>query len=232
MKRLIAFAFLTSFLSGCATVTKPVTLNPSFWENRQQNIGVAVTAAKPPTAYMLGNQGLLDIVINRANAKDLIAYLEKLDVPRLKAISQDFVTQLQARGFNVKVIDQPIDNEKLAKFSGTSDKQSFSDIDYRSFKSEGIDRLIVISVDRVGTSRNYYGFIPTNSPQADLALSGKLVDLHNNELLWYAKEENKLPVSEPWDQPTSFENITAAIQLNAEQSSEKFEQSFFAGPVQ
>ncbi len=231
MKKIGIFILL-SILSGCATVTKPVSLNPSFWENKQQTIGVAVTKSQPPTANMTGNQGLLDLAINRGNASKLIDYLEKLELPKLNAISDDFITQLQARGFQVKKIEQPIDTSKLEKFSGKSETKQFSDMDYRKFKEQGLDRLLIVSVDRVGTTRNYYGFIPTNPPQADIALRGQLVDLNTNELLWYTNDITNSPIAEPWDQPNSFENVTLSVKANADQGIEKFEQSFFSGPVQ
>lgn len=230
MKKIILL-FALSFLVGCASVTKPVSLKSNFWENKQQSIGVATTASGLPTATLTGSQGLLDYAINKGNAKSLIAHLEKLELPKLKDIPNDFATQLQSRGFNVKKIEQAIDNTKLSKFSGKSETAQFAEFDYRNLKLEGIDRLLLISVDRVGTTRNYYGFIPTGPPQADLALKGQLIDLNTNELLWYTNDISALPIAEPWEQP-NFENVTTSVKTNVDQGIEKFEQSFFAGPVQ
>ncbi|HEY8118152.1 MAG TPA: hypothetical protein VIE91_02820 [Methylophilaceae bacterium] len=232
MKKLYII-MLSTFLFGCATVTKPVSLAPSFWENRQQSVGVAVTKSNHPEAFMTGNMGLLDIIINKGNAKNLIAHLEKLELPRLQQVSADFATQLQARGFNVKKIDQPIDPESMSKFSGQSSETiQYSQLDYRKYKEQGIDRLLVISVDRVGTTRNYYGFIPTNPPQANLLIKGQLIDLNTNQLLWFTTVTNNSPIPEPWDQAPTFENVTLSVNNNVEQGVEKFEQSFFSGPVQ
>jgi hypothetical protein len=230
MKKIILL-FVLSLLVGCATVTKPVALKSNFWENKQQAIGVAITKSELPTATMTGAQGLLDLAINRGNAKSLIAYLEKLELPKLSSVPTDFATQLQARGFNVKKIEQPIDNATLSKFSGKSETAQFAELDYTKLKLDGIDRLLVVSVERVGTTRNYYGFIPTGPPQADLALKGQLIDLKTNELLWYISDVSALPIAEPWDQP-SFENVSTSVKTNVDQGIEKFEQSFFAGPVQ
>ena len=232
MKR-TAILIISSLLFGCATVTKPVPLDPKFWQNKDQTIGVAVTKSEPPTAYMLGNQGLLDIVINRANASQLIDHLAKLKLPKLEAIANDFITQLKARGFNVKLIEQAIDESKQAKFSGSSSETvQYPKYDYRKYKADGFDRLLIVSVDRVGTTRNYYGFLPTSAPQADFALRGQLVNLDTNELLWYTNDTSHLPIADPWDQPPSFENVTAAVNTNVDQGIEKMEQSFFSGPVQ
>ena len=229
--RKIATLLLSFLLFGCATTLKPVSLNPTFWQNREKPLGIAVTKSEPPTAYMTGNQGLLDIAINRGNASKLIDYLAKLDLPKLNTVPDSFSSQLQARSFKVKKIAEPIDTSKLSKFSGKSESSQFAELDYRKFKDEGIERLLLISVERVGTTRNYYGFIPTNPPQAELALKGQLIDLNTNELLWYTNDTYHQPIADPWEQ-AGFENVTAAINANNDQGIEKFEQSLFAGPVQ
>jgi uncharacterized protein (UPF0335 family) len=232
MKKIIFAGLLALMLVGCASVQQPVSLNPSFWENRQQTVGVAMTTSTPPTATMLGQQGLLDIVINRGNAKSLIGFLEQMEIARLKTIVKEFSDQLAARGFNVKTIDEPIDISKLDKFSGQSGETPFAKLDFRKLKTDDMDKLIVISVNRVGTVRNYYGFIPLDAPQADLSLTGQMVDLSNNQLLWYTVESKTMPIPEPWDQAPSFENVSGAVLANVDQGLESFQQSFFAGPVQ
>lgn len=232
MKKIISAAFVALMLVGCATVQKPVSLNPSFWENRQQTVGVAVTKSNPPDAMMLGQQGLLEYAINRGVAKSLIDFLEKMEIARLKTVTKEFAEQLTARGFKVQTIDEPIDVSKLDKFSGKSGETSYATLDFRKLKTDNMDKLIVISVNRVGTVRNYYGFIPLDAPQADLSLTGQMVDLSDNQLLWYTVENKTMPIPEPWDQAPSFENVAGAVLANVDQGLESFQQSFFAGPVQ
>lgn len=229
----LGILLLASLLTGCVTAQKPVSLAPTFWENKEQSIGVAVTKSVPPDAYMTGSQGLLDYAINRGNAKDLIAYLSKMELPKLSTLPDTFLNQLQARGFKVKKIDEPIDTSKLAKASAKStETKQFSEFDFSKYKENNIDKLLLINVKRVGTTRNYYGFMPTNPPQAELAITGQLIDLNTHELLWNTDVTNNSPIAEPWDQPTTFENIGVAVKSNIDQGLEKFEQSFFSGPVQ
>jgi uncharacterized protein (UPF0335 family) len=233
MKKILLAGFLALLLTGCATAQKPVSLSPSFWENRQQTVAVAVTTSTPPTATMLGQQGLLDIIVNRGNAKSLIEFLEKMEIARLKNVAKEFADQLTARGFRVKTIEEPIDVSKLDKFSGSEGGDiSFAKLDFRKFKADDADKLVVISINRVGTVRNYYGFIPLDAPQADLSLTGQMVDLSNNQLLWYTVENKTMPIPEPWDQAPTFENVSGAVLANVDQGLESFQQSFFAGPVQ
>ncbi|HEY7986590.1 MAG TPA: hypothetical protein VIE17_06685 [Methylophilaceae bacterium] len=236
--RKIVLILVSTLLFGCVTVTKPVSLNPSFWQARDKPVGIATTVAQPPTAYMIGDQGLLDIVINRANAAKLMDHLAKLETPKLKSLPNDFGSQLQARGFKVVYITEPVDPEKLPKFSGKSGTTQFAERDYRSFKEkrnfkeQGVDKLLVISVDAVGTIRSYWGFLPGGPPQADIALHGQLIDLNTNELLWYEKIAGVKAVPEPWDQEPAFPNVTDTITKDTDESIEKLEQSFFSGPVQ
>lgn len=232
MKKLYALLLLVLMLTGCASVQQPVALHSDFWQQREHTIGIAVVQPNKPGATMLGAQGLLDIAINQANAKSLITYLEGVQIPRLHEVAKDFGEQLQARGFKVKMIEKPLDMEKIAKFSGSSSKDvSYASRDFRSFKAEGMDRLIVISVNRVGTTRGYYGFMPLGPPQADIAITGQMVNLDSNQILWYQVTEKVAGIAEPWDQGPGFENVGKSVLSNAEQGVEEFEQAFFLAPA-
>lgn len=232
MKKLGLVLVLLGVLSGCATTSKPVSLAPEFWENKQQSLGVAVAKRELPDATMTGSQGLLDYAINRGNAKQLIEFLNKLELSNLDKLPDSFLEQLNARGFSAKKIDTPIDVVKLSKASQKStDTKQYAEYDFGQYKNAGIDRLLLITVERVGTTRNYYGFMPTNPPQADLSIKGQLIDLNTHELLWNTSVVQNSPIPEPWDQPTTFENVGGAVKKNLDQGVEKFEQSFFAGPV-
>lgn len=181
---------------------------------------------------MLGAQGLLDYAINQSNAKSLISYLETMEIPRLKAVANEFAEQLQARGFKVKVLETPLDLEKMAKFSGGGSKEiSYAAKDFRKLQTDDMSRLIVISVARVGTTRTYHAFIPMGPPQADIAITGQMVNLETNQILWHQVTERVLGIPEPWDQSPSFDNVGKSVMANAEQGIEDFEQSFFLAPA-
>lgn len=230
MKKISILMILVA-LVGCATVSKPVSLTPDFWENKQQSIGVAVIKSAPPNATMTGSQGLLDYAINLGNAKQLITFLNKMELPNLAKLPDDFLAQLTARGFKAKKLEE-VDNTKLSKFSGKStETKQYSEYDYKKYKDNGVDKLLLISIERVGTTRNYYGFIPTNAPQADLAIKGQLIDLNTHELLWNTTVINNSPIPEPWDQSPSFTNVGNSVKSNSDQGIEKLEQSFFTDPV-
>lgn len=228
MRKIILMVLMLG-LVGCATTQKPVALDNHFWENRKPVIGIAKTTAPKPDAFMTGNMGLLDIAINRGNAKSLITHLEKLDTAKVQTMDNEFIAQLQARGFQVKKIDQPIDLQKMQKFSGKSETTQYAEYDFRNLKSNDVDYVLLLAVERVGTIRNYYGFMPTGAPMADFKYKGYLVDLNTNELKWYVDDVSNMPISEPWDQAPSFNNVTAAVNTNLERGIDSLGNSFFGG---
>lgn len=228
MRRIVSIVLMLG-LVGCATVQKPVALDNHFWENRQPVIGMAKSVMPKPDAFMTGNMGLLDIAINRGNAKSLIAHLEKIDTSKAQAMDGEFVAQLQARGFQVKKVDQAIDLQKMQKFSGKSETVQYAEYDFRSLKSNDMDYLLLLTVERIGTIRNYYGFMPTGAPMADFKYKGYLVDLNTNELKWYVDDVSNMPISEPWDQAPGFQNVTTAVNTNVDRGIDSLGNAFFGG---
>ena len=230
MKKIVSMVLMLG-LVGCATVQKPVALDNHFWENRKPVIGLAKSVVPKPDAFMTGNMGLLDIAINRGNAKSLITHLEKMDYSKVQTIDKEFSEQLQERGFQVKKIDQAIDLQKMQKFSGKSETVQYAEYDFRSLKSNNIDYLLLLAVERVGTVRNYYGFMPTGAPMADFKYKGFLVDLNTNELKWYVDDVSNMSVAEPWDQVPDFANVTTAVNTNVDRGIDSLGNAFFGSQL-
>jgi hypothetical protein len=92
----------------------------------------------------------------------------------------------------------------------------FFDKDLRTLaEKESIDLLLLLSVNRFGTIRSYYGFVPLGSPQGLCQDSGRLIDLRTNQLMWRttaAEKDSMVPAAGAWDQPPDYPNLTAAIQ--------------------
>ena len=224
----LGLAALTIFLTGCGTIQKPVALKPTFWEQRQAVVGIAVAPVGKPTAQMMGAQGLLDIAINTANAKAMVERMESTEFKRLAAIPANIGGHLKDRGFTVKVLEQPVDQAKLADFSGG---ENFTRKDFRSLASQGIERLLLIEVVQYGTTRNYYGFLPLGAPSANMVLKGSLIDLKTNELLWYQTYTTTRPVSDPWDQTPEYPNVIGAVTANIDAGSVQIERALLAAPA-
>lgn len=236
MKRFFAalmMAGATLLTTGCATVTPQVAVGSKFWENRQGTIAISQAAIPAPAAFQEGSQGLLDVAINQGMASDLNKHLQTLSTARAAAIPDNFSRLLTDRGFSVKKLDKPVDESALPDFKQASGTGGvYAKKDYRSLKSEGVDRLLVIQVKRSGTARPYYGFIPLAGPSVVFDVTGQLIDLSTNELLWNHDGTNRALVPDPWDQPPTFGNITASLTEQMEKGSAAFERTFFAEPSQ
>lgn len=231
MRRILAamsVAAAVLLTSGCASVTPQMSVNSKFWQNRQSTIGIAQTTTPAATAHMEGQQGLLDVAINQGMASDLNKKLETVETTRANNIPSNFAKLLTDRGFSVKTLAAGFDDSKLPDFKKESGSSGyFAAKDYRGLKSEGIERLLVVKVRRVGTARPYYGFIPLGGPSAVFDVSGQLVDLNTNELLWNNDSTSRTVVPDPWDQPPSFDNIVNAVRQEMEKGSTAFERRFF-----
>ena len=95
----------------------------------------------------------------------------------------------------------------------------------------GIDRLLVLSIDRFGAFRDYFVFVPTAAPTAMFQVSGELIDLTRNQVLWrvsMAEKQNLLAVEGRWDQPPDYPNLTQTIRC-AEHDAAVYLQSAFFG---
>jgi hypothetical protein len=229
MKRFIMLLTGCAFvLSGCAPVPyKPIALDETFWQQRQGTIGIAAEPVPESTAHMLGNQGLLDIAINQGNAKKLIERLKTADTQRMKEIPGNLARQLEARGFKVKRLSADFDPKKFPENKPATNPEKFANRDYSKLvTTEEIDRLLLVTVARVGTARGYNGFIPLGPPRASVVITGQIVDLKTNKLLWYSNREVSIPVSEPWDQEPDFQNVMAAVTKGIEDSANQYERSF------
>lgn len=224
----VFFVALVVVLSGCVQY-KPISLDAEFFKDRHSVIGVAAEAVPEADAHMLGGQGLLDIAINRSNAEKMIQQLKKLNLQRAAAIPNNLADALARRGFNVNNLGT-IAVAKLPEFKADADPELYAPRDFRELKSKGIDRLLLVSVEQIGTSRNYYGFIPTGPPRALFTVTGKLVDLKTNKLMWYNRQEATAAIVDPWDQEPDFPNVSAAVLKNMADGATALERSLFSTP--
>lgn len=217
---------MLAFLSGCMTMYKPIPLDASFWQDRQPVIGVAAEVLPEAGLVMLGQQGLLDVAINKGNAAPMVDRLKQLDVKRAAAISDNLAKGLSGRGFKVSNLST-LDAKAFPELKPAANAEQYSPRDFSSLKSKGVDRLLLVSVVNVGAARNYYGFIPTSPPRAMFTVKGMLIDLKDNKLLWYNTHQATAAVVDPWDQAPDFPNLSEAVVKNLSEGAITFERSFF-----
>ena len=215
---------VVSLLSGCVTMYKPIQLDAAFWQDRQPVIGVAAEAVPEAGMVMLGQQGLLDVAINKGNAGPVIDRMKKLDLKRAAAISDNLAKGLSGRGFKVNNLST-LDPNAFPELKPATNAEQFAPRDYSSLKSKGVDRLLIVSVVNIGAARNYYGFIPTSPPRAMFTVKGMLIDLKDNKLLWYSTHQATAAVADPWDQAPDFPNLSEAVVKNVSEGATTFESS-------
>jgi hypothetical protein len=220
--------FLLFLIIGCAT--KSISLKPSFWEQKDLKIGVAVVDFPKVGLHKKGGQGLLDMALVDAATGEFQAYLEQIDISTFEDLIGIFTTKCEEKGMSALKIDSFINLEEYEKFSAPSSGE-YSKKDLRSLSDEyDINMLILLSIEAVGTIRSYYGFIATGRPKGYCIGKGQLIDLDNNEILWlYSmnEEEGSHNIEGEWKQPPDYPNLTEAIIDAVEYAKSTLESDFF-----
>lgn len=210
-KRLRAALVIGLALMGAACANKVPRIAPSaqIWD-RNLAVGVAVMPLPAAAAYKAGQQGLLDVAINSAMASDLDSHLNRLDVTGIYEAGDQIIGKLTSRGVPAQRIAEPVDPERFPKSGG--DGKHMADRNYDVLASRyGVQRLVLIHLASIGTSRNYFGFVPTSSPKGYARATAQMIDLRTGELLWSAASVRYQDVSGDWDQPPAFPNVDHAI---------------------
>jgi len=203
------------FAVGCASTNVRQDLDASFWENKDEPIAVSIASLPKPGHFGTGSQGLLDIAINQGNAQPIIDHMQTISLEDYNKAVPEISAALKAQGFNAVEITENVDVDSLPEFDEPNDAgdKVYSDHDFSTLREKyKVNRMILVRVTRVGTQRNYYGFIPTGAPSAITWATCELIDLNTNELLWRKPFNQQMAVDEPWDQPTSYPNITRALE--------------------
>jgi hypothetical protein len=224
---------LAAALGALVACEKPVTLAPSFWQTQGARIGVAAVKAPDPGVYRKGatHEGLIALVINESLAARMRDFLRGVGVREFEVAGGRFVSTLERRGFQARRLATALDLEQFPELRGGGDG-SFSR-DLRPFgQTEGLDFLVLLSVDAWGTVRPYLpAGIPYGPPKALTRGRGRLVDLRTNQLLWQeimTEDEGSVAVAGEWDQPPDYPNLTQAMRRAVEQAGQVLEQRFFA----
>jgi len=222
-----------SLVLACGCGPSNLALKSDFWQTKERNIGVAVAKAPVAATYRQGG-GLLDQAIAKAATGTLEAHLQSIDSSGFDDVARRFWENLKGRGFNVKLIEKPIDLEKFAKYTPTA-SGDFHERDCRMIAAdEGIDALVLLSIDRWGTTRKYYGFIPLESPKPFCVGRGELINLRTNALEWGVEmneEDAKVDVEGEWDKPPDFLDLTKALYKTVNRAKVYLENDFFGGTM-
>lgn len=208
---IITTLVIMSLLSGCGA-TK-LSLNSSFWNtNKGKKIAIAIIELPKAGAYKEGQQGLLDMAINSVMAGSLESHLATLDLNSFTEVADEFITKFETFGLIAKKI------EKQHPIKCSIETQNGVKILRHNAKTiignQDVDFVLLLEVKRFGTTRSYWGFIPTSDPWALCESRGYLINAKTNELLWTSEmieKESKVKSIGEWDQSPDFPNLTKAI---------------------
>jgi len=216
MKRIVCSIIILlgcSILEGCTPPNVPLT--DSFWQNSQQKMTVATVVPPTPGMYKKGPQGVVDMMISYAADEDFTNYISKTDLTWYGNFKADFIKELQKRNMQASIYP---DNIPI--------KQK----DYSSiFAQTNSNNLLLIRLEALGAVREYYGFIPLDAPKGYCVLSGELINLQNNQVLWRDRVELSQPVSGKWDQPQHYPNFSDALNAVEYSAQQKLLDNFFIG---
>lgn len=228
---LVALVLGASVLAGCATVQKPIPATGALFDNKDRPVAIAIEKLPEPGQVMLGNQGLLDVVINRANAKAIVERLQKQDFTTVSGLPEAFRQGLGSRQIPVVMVAEPIDTESMPKYTEGSG-EGVALRDYRPLaKKYKADKLLLVTARSLGTVRTYYGFLPTGAPEGYVALTGQLIDLSTNRLEWYERVDVRANAMGDWDQAPEYDNLMRAVDESTRTAASKLRGSFFMEKV-
>lgn len=227
MRKILVLALAAGalILGGCSP---RVMVKSDFWQDKTTKIGVVMAKIPRACPHTPSSQGLLDMAINNAAASTLDKYLSQIEITTFTPVTEEFVGELQKRGINAVKIDEIFDKTEKPK------EVSYTEYVKESAERFGVDKLIVLSVDMVGTSRLYYGFVPLSNPEGFCLAEGVMVDAKTTspKTVWHSDMQWKdgcVPTMQKWDQPPDYPNLTEAILKAVENAKAYLKRDFFQG---
>ncbi|PTU74843.1 hypothetical protein [Pseudomonas mangrovi] len=201
---------LAAVLGGCASkAQQPLELDNALWNERDEVIGIAYVEPPRPFVSMVGNQGLLDLAFNNSMAAGLKRKVDTWDVASFRDVPKQIAEELNSRGYNARVIEQPVLPAQLPRHKAGL---GYAGQDYRALKQQHqIDKLVLVSLSQVGTVRSYYSMIPTSDPVAQIGGLAQVIDLDDNRLLHYQPIAASRAAEGEWDEGPDFPNLTNAF---------------------
>jgi hypothetical protein len=233
MFRSICLSVVSALIAACATPpASTIVLPSSFWQEKAGKIGVVMVELPKGAVHMVGPQDALDRAIANAADAPLRSYLERVRPGEFQQITEAFSARLRAQGYTVSVVAEPMELGQYDRLRA-KDAAKLADRDVTQILGKyGVDRLLLLSVDRFGAFRDYFVFVPTAAPLAMFQVRGELIDLTNNQILWRAstaQKQNLVAIEGNWDQPPDYPNLTQAIRRAEHDAVVYLQNAFFSG---
>lgn len=225
--KLSASMLLLLSLTGCGITPQNVSLQKGFWNTPHQSVVVARAVPPEPRFFEDNpNAGILEYGAVQLIQHEFRDYLHHIDMSWYPNLQRRFVSRINANHVHADLYNQPIADRKLGIFM--KNRREYAAVDYRPLKGHvGGDKLLIIKVDNIGAVRKYASVIPVGSPKAVVALSGRLIDLNTNRILWRRFAQSTIEVPGYWKQPKTYPNFNKAMQIAIKSSEEQLYYGFF-----
>lgn len=217
--KLIRFFLLSLaplFLFGCANVQPNLPLGDAFWHQPKQKVIVATTVAPKPELHRItGSEGLLAMAINDAMTGSADNAVRHMDMGWYQQFPVKFANQLKQHRVNATVSTQHIN----------ADSSNYAVLTNGS----GADQLLLIKLEQVGAARFYNGVVPNGAPTGYCVMTGSLIDVSTNKVLWRYRSVVSQEVKGDWDQPNAYPSLLHAAYEAVNAAQEELLDSFFSG---
>ncbi len=228
LSHLLFLLITTLFATGCSvSPQKPISLDTQFYNVKSEKIGLYLDTIPKANTYFPGASCLLCLAAAEIANSDLTEHVQGLPNSEVD-ISLNIVEEiLKANGLEVVRVEQPINISELKKFSTDNELIPYARKDFRSLKSSlGVDKLVVIDINRLGIYRSYSAYLPTSDPLGYVAGNISVIDLSDNQYKLYEPVNIKTKVKGEWDEPNQFPGVTTAYFQSTEVLKEKVKTLF------
>lgn len=211
--RVVATAVTFLVLTGCAAVQQDIKFQGAGLENKS----VVVVKGELPVAesQYTGSIGLLDYGIISAANSGLDKHLKGLTFSEFDQVYGTIETQLKKNKANVSFEAKVLDRKAIEKIKAPSNGKNVNDL--KTFTDVAkADYVLLVLPGHLGTTRSYYGFVPTSEPTTVAGVQVILIDVKTNELKWYRNISSSKTIPAPWDE-TNFPNLTSNLYKNVDE---------------
>ena len=217
LKLFASFSLLLSLI-GCAAMQEPIPLSSNIFDDKNQKIGLIYTDIPKAETVYTGSIGLLDYAIIAGTNDGLDKHLATLSFPEYEEFIKSISENLANKGLDLVLVDAPLTRESAKELKRPTEGKSNNDFSTQQSKYD-LDMLLLIDFKSIGTTRSYYGFIPTSEPLAQSVIAGQLIDLSSNDLLWYSNTITQKTIPSPWDEADGdYPNLTGTVYQSLDES--------------
>ena len=199
---------------GCANKFENIELCDSVLK-KPSSVVIIQNNTPVPQFHKTGGQGLLDVAINNMMTNSAAERVAEIDTQAVinERYIKPFAAAFRNKSFSVSQHLEPLDFTKLSAYQGDCDTCAALDFTAINRGTGNAEMALVLETHAVGVIRDYYGFIPTSSPQGYAKVTVYLVCLKDNSVLGRYHVEAKANVDGNWDTPPDYIELAEASRV-------------------